>query len=210
MLSIERQFLFLHIPKTGGNSIQDLLRPLSDDRLVCLAPHQDGIERFELRSNRYRTQKHSTLAEYHREYGAELFDSLFRFTCTRNPWDRVVSFYFSPHRGRVQWTREDFLRFIPTVPATREYLALPGDAAPTLAVAARNVHRILRFEHLQDDFNAVCSTIGIASQELPRRNRSEREGYRKYYDDETRALVTQRFRDEIEFFGYTFEHPDVP
>ncbi|MEP7302451.1 MAG: sulfotransferase family 2 domain-containing protein [Caldimonas sp.] len=204
MLSIDRRFLFLHIPKTGGNSIQDLLRPFSDDRIVRLAPHQDGVERFELRSDRYRTQKHSTLADYRHEYGAELFDRLFRFACARNPWDRVVSFYFSPHRGRVEWNRDDFLRFIPGVQPMRHYLALPGDDSATLAAAGRNVQRFLRFESLQADFDAVCADLGLAPMTLPQRNRSARGAYRDYYDDAARALVGERFGDEAAFFGYAF------
>jgi hypothetical protein len=36
-------------------------------------------------------------------------------------------------------------------------------------------------------------------------NRSNREHYSKYYDDELRELVRQRFAAEIERFGYRFE-----
>lgn len=204
MLSTERSFLYLHIPKTGGNSIQDALRSYSDDRLVSLAPHQDGVERFELRSDRYRTQKHSTLGDYLREYGPVLFDSLYRFSCARNPWDRVVSFYFSPHRGRVQWSRDDFLGFVPTVPPMQHYLALPGDGAPTLDAAVKNVHRLLRFERLQADFDEVCALLDIKPILLPHRNRSTRRNYRDYYDDASRALVGERFHDEVRLFEYAY------
>jgi hypothetical protein len=204
MLSITHQFLFLHIPKTGGNSIQDLLRPFSEDRVVCLAPHQDGLERFELRSERFRTEKHSTLADYAREYGPELFASLRRFTCARNPWDRVLSYFFSPHRGTVAWQPDEFRRFIPTVLPMRHYLALPGDRSAGLAVAAGHVHRVLRFEHLQQDFDSMCKLLGIPPQPLPRRNRSEHAAYRDYYDAATRAMVEQQFGDEAALFGYAF------
>ncbi|PYL57175.1 MAG: sulfotransferase, partial [Verrucomicrobia bacterium] len=40
---------------------------------------------------------------------------------------------------------------------------------------------------------------------LPRYNRSTREHYSKYYDDELRKLVRKRFAREIERFGYAFE-----
>lgn len=204
MLSTTHRFLFLHIPKTGGNSVQDALRPWSDDQIVSLAPHQDGVERFEVRSGRYKTQKHSVLADYRREYGAQLFDGLFRFTCVRNPWERVVSFYFSPHRGTVDWSPQAFQAFVATVPPMRHYLALPGDAAPTLAAAVANVHRVLRFERLQDDFSAVCATLGLPALTLAHRNRSSHADYRDYYDAATRALVAERFGDEAQVFGYAF------
>jgi Sulfotransferase family len=108
MLSTDRKFLFVHIPKTGGNSIQNVIRSYFDDQVVCITPYLDGVERFEVRSARFNTHKRSTLADYLREYGSQLFASLFKFTCVRNPWDRAVSFYFSPHRGKVVWEREDF------------------------------------------------------------------------------------------------------
>lgn len=204
MLSTERRFLFVHIPKTGGNSIQDVLRPLSDDQVVSIAPYQDGIERFELRSGRYRTHKHSTLEDYRREYGADLFGSLLRFTCVRNPWDRVVSHYFSPHRGPVQWERQGFMQFIPEVRPVADYLRLADDAESGLDAVLRNVHRVLRFERLQADFDALCDMLGLPRQVLPQRNRSVREDYSRYFDDESRDLVGHCFREEIEAFEYTF------
>ena len=210
MLSTTHRFLFLHVPKTGGNSVQDALRDCSDDRFVTLASHQDGVERFELRSDRYDTQKHSTLAGYRAQYGAPLFDSLFRFSCVRNPWDRVLSYYFSPHRGRVAWSPAAFRAFIPTVQPLRHYVALPGDGRPALARAATHVHRWMRFETLQEDFETVCAQVGLTPRPLAHRNGSFSSGsrpWRDYYDAHTRALVESLFGDEAQVFGYRFLAP---
>jgi hypothetical protein len=108
LISLAHNFLFVHIPKTVGNSIQNVLRTYSEDKIVRLAPHQDGIERFEVRSDKFNIHKHSTLQDYRAELGDEVFQRLFKFTSVRNPWDRMVSFYFSPHRGPVSWNREQF------------------------------------------------------------------------------------------------------
>ena len=40
---------------------------------------------------------------------------------------------------------------------------------------------------------------------MPEYNRSSREHYLKYYDDELQALVRKRFAPEIERFGYAFD-----
>ena len=68
-----------------------------------------------------------------------------------------------------------------------------------------NVDCIMRFENLADDFRAVCNTIGIPPPALPRYNRSSRDHYSKYYDDELREFVRARFAAEIERFNYRFE-----
>jgi len=51
MISLKYGFIFIHIPKTAGNSIQNVLKLYSEDKIVCTAPYQDGVERFELRSD---------------------------------------------------------------------------------------------------------------------------------------------------------------
>ena len=69
MISFQKCFLFVHIPKTAGNSIQSVLRDYSEDQLIALRNEQDGIERFGLRNPKYKIKKHSTLGEYHDALG---------------------------------------------------------------------------------------------------------------------------------------------
>jgi hypothetical protein len=69
----------------------------------------------------------------------------------------------------------------------------------------KNVDRIIRFEDIEEDFRAVCADLGLSAEPLPRYNRSVREHYSKYYDDELRALVAKRFAPEITRFGYSFD-----
>lgn len=201
MISLQKRFLFVHIPKTAGNSIQSVLRDYSEDELVALRKEQDGIERFGLRNPNYKVKKHSTLSEYYDALGDEQFRKLYKFTCIRNPWDRMVSYYFTPTQNPETWNRKKFRETISKAVSVADYLRLDSHEADPFA----NVNCIMRFENLADDFRAVCAGIGISPPALPQYNRSTREHYSKYYDDELRELVHTRFAAEIERFGYTFE-----
>jgi hypothetical protein len=206
LVSLKHRFLFIHVPKTGGNSIQDVLRLYSEDQIVRLTPLQDGIERFEVRNPNYSYQKHSSLKEYAAMLDPHLFASLYKFTCIRNPWERMISFYFSPHRQVTRWNRDDFIRFIEEVPPMLSYLDqressfTDSSSAPSLGV-----HRVLRFERLQDDFNLVCDDLGIKRQMLPHRNASPRRHLSEYYDPTLIELVARRCAADIEYFGFRFE-----
>ncbi len=204
MLSTNHRFLYIHVPKTAGNAVQSVLAPKSDDRIAILAPHQDGRERFELRSDRYSTHKHSTLADYRREYGPAMIAGLFKFTCIRNPWERAVSFWFSPHRGQVEWDREGFVAFLGTIAPLAAFLS-PDAAAPLpLPSCIGNVDLVMRYETLEADFSEACRRVGIAPQALPVRNRSARRPYREYYDADLVEKVREHFHEEIAYFGYRF------
>jgi Sulfotransferase family len=201
MISFQKRFLFVHIPKTAGNSIQSVLRDYAEDELVALRSEQDGVERFGLRNPKYKIKKHSTLAEYRSALGETQFGNLYRFTCVRNPWDRMVSYYFTPTQKAEAWDRKKFRKVISRAVSVADYLRLDkGEADPF-----GNVDYVMRFENLADDFRTVCAALDISPIILPQYNRSNREHYSRYYDDELRALVGERFAAEIEHFGYVFK-----
>jgi sulfotransferase famil protein len=201
MISFQKRFLFVHIPKTGGNSIQTILRHYSEDEIVALRADQDGIERFGLRNPNYKIKKHSTLAEYRAALGEARFRDLYKFTCVRNPWDRMVSYYFGTAQLVETWDRKEFRKLILRTLSVRDYLQLDKGEADSFG----NVDYIMRFENLVDDFRAVCTRLAIADVPLPRYNRSNREHYSKYYDAELCELIRKRFASEIDRFGYAFE-----
>jgi hypothetical protein len=205
MLSTTHNFLFVHVPKTGGNAIQDALRQYSEDAIVCLESHHDGVDRFEVRSPKYKTVKHSTLADYQCEYGGQLMTKLFKFSAVRNTWDRCMSHYFSPHRGPVTWKKTDFIRFIELeVNPIRYYLAKDaGTASLRDAVAA--IDFLIRYESLQEDFDNVCKQLALPDLHLHFRNVSLEADHRRHYDRDLRSLVAEKFSEEIGYFGYRFE-----
>lgn len=216
MISHQKNFLFVHIPKTGGNSIQTLLKEHSEDVVTCHTPNQDGIERFGITNPDYNLRKHSPLSEYHAALPREMFNRLFKFATIRNPWDMMVSFYFSPNLGNNEWDREKFLLMLQDTPTLRYYIEVPSLFQKTMAKIGvrcapgnkpldRFLDALMRFEHLEEDFKSVCEKIEIPHTPLPVRNKSEREHYSVYYDQELIDLVQQKFSEEIKLGRYQFE-----
>src|SRR6266852_1175264 len=101
----------------------------------------------------------------------------------------------------VEWALKAFRNIISKALSVADYLRLDrGEDDPF-----RNVDHIMRFENLAEDFSALSGTLGLRAVRLPQYNRSNREHYSKYYNDELRELVRKRFASEIERFGYTFD-----
>ncbi|NQS99523.1 MAG: sulfotransferase family 2 domain-containing protein, partial [Candidatus Omnitrophica bacterium] len=197
MISIQKQFLFIHVPKTGGNSIQNILRDYSEDDIVVLYKHQDGFERFEVRNSKYNIKKHSTISHYKSVLDFDIYRSLFKFATIRNPWDMMISFYFSPHRGVTEWDRDNFLALMNTVPNLRKFIceeSLIDRVLKKLGAQKYTVKKqldadidfVMKFERIEQDFKVICEKLDIPHSPLPKRNASTRTHYSKYYDDELR------------------------
>lgn len=188
MVSLRRRFLFVHVPKTGGNSIQSVLAPYADDKVV-ISGHQDGRERFEV-SGPYTPKKHATMADYAKRLSAEQLAGLFKFACVRDPFTRAMSFYFSPNRWYRQrdgawqqeqavWSREAFVAALAKLPPMIDYLGGMADD-------------VIRFESFAADARRVLRRLEIAA-DLPHLNAGPVRDYSDYYDAELKGLVRARY-----------------
>ncbi len=66
---------------------------------------------------------------------------------------------------------------------------------------------VIRYEHLDADYETVCGKIGIPYEPLPSlktKTRTKRE-YADFYDKELQEWVAKHYATEIDTFGYTFE-----
>lgn len=204
MLSLSQKFLFIHTPKTGGNSIQNILMPYSEDKIVAQA-EQDGRERFEVRG-RFTRHKHATLADYHERMPPALFADCFKFCAVRNPWSRAISFYFTPRRWMKRgltpyWSRDEFLALLPQLQSMVDYLKIGGQV--------HAMDGLIRLERLGEQLPQVLERVGVAvdCSQLPHLNRSLAGDHRSYFeaDPDLVDLVAERYREDIDYFGYSFD-----
>lgn len=203
MIGIRHQFIFVHIPKTAGNAMQNILSAYSEDTIVS-SGNKDGVHQFGLYSP-HGTAKHSTLTDYFFALGAELFWPKLKFTCIRNPWDRAISFYFSPHNKNHSWNRNEFIRMLDKIHPMTTFLHLPTHVENIKP--DQNINFIIRYEDLHKGFSKLCDILGIAKKDLPVLNKGSRQSYLEYYDSELIQIVAERFREDIEIFDYEFNPP---
>jgi hypothetical protein len=211
ILSYSSSFLFLHIEKAAGSSMQQALRPIANvqqnshlrRRLALLGPlnRMGGLYRA------VQFGEHVTANDVRRCLPADVYGSLYKFAFVRNPWDRLVSRYAhllrSKDRHRHNFISrlekfEDFLQWEMRRDSANQY--------PYVTDAAGNqiVDFVGHYETLAVDFAKVCAQLKI-QVELPHVNVSEHRDYRTYYTPETRAFVAKRLRRDIEMFGYEFD-----
>ena len=199
MISEQNKFIFIHTAKTGGNSMHFALKDHIDDEL-----HGTGSN-LGAKNTKYNTYKHSNIRQYIERIPPELYKDCFRFSTIRNPWDRCISFYFSPHRGYPsRFDRNNFLRMLHSQVFTfRTYVCV--NQTPYETPLDSDMDYIMRFESLQDDFDIVCGKIGLPKIKLPSMNKSRHTHYSHYYDDDLVDIVAAKYHEEIVYGGYTFE-----
>lgn len=211
LISYTHQFIFVHVDRTAGTSIQDALAPdrqrtnheVWRRRLIWLggANAVGGL----YRSIRFR--EHVTAATVKRCLPADVYAGMLKFAFVRNPWDRLVSRYsyllgkqeHPRHRLVSQMARfEDYLRWEIRRGKMHQH-SYVTDASGHLIV-----DYIGRFEHLQADVAEVCRQLGLSVQ-LPHTNVSSHQDYRNYYTQQTQGWVAREFQRDIELFGYSFD-----
>lgn len=82
------------------------------------------------------------------------------------------------------------------------------DPGPSTSPFVQGTDHVMRFERLQSEFDKVLAAVGVdRSIRIPRINvTTDREGrdYRTYYTRRARRVVAERFKAELDRFGYTF------
>jgi hypothetical protein len=86
---------------------------------------------------------------------------------------------------------------------------LPLDANLYFNVNDLLVDQVHQFSNFTTSLNTICTDLKIPfSGEIPREKygiKSDRKPYQDYYDEETKAKVTEMFAREIRTFKYSFD-----
>lgn len=190
----ELQCIFVHIPKTAGVS-------------VCRALFGNLAG------------SHRTIYEYSLIFNKKLFNTYYKFTFVRNPWDRLLSAYLflkegGLHNNDALWAAKELQQFktfdefvknwvnktnigkgIHFVPQYK-FITIGGKIA---------VNDVYKMENINRDFQRICKKLNI-HRDLPilNKTKSKTGDYKKYYNKETRNIVGKVYEKDVEIFKYEF------
>ena len=181
-------FSFIHINKTGGSSIEKAL-------------HVPLI--------------HETALTFCERIGKQRWDQRFSFAIIRNPWDRAVSqFHYRQMTGQTglgnnplgfkEWLKQVYIQRSPDYMDDKKMFLTQAEWVCD-EEGRIMVDYIGRFENLQESWDYICVQLQQTRTLLPHVKKSTRGNYRDYYDDESREIIEDYFRQDLKLFGYTFE-----
>lgn len=194
--------VYIHIPKTGGTSIEEALGMKTTDGQFWGRRHDVDASK--------QHYSHTEMLNVR----SDILD-WFTFVSIRNPWDRVLSGW----AHHPKWKNEvgSFDNFISLMKENVFELGnlywLDGYVTPQthFIPKIRDFH-VLRFESLQKDFAEMCKNYsefsGIDNQLPILEGRQVATGvgknYRDYYSNNQKILIEKLFEEEIELFKYKF------
>jgi hypothetical protein len=218
VISTDPHFLFIHIPKTAGTSVEEAL--------YC---YQDF---------KYRTSPHAIAKQYKDYFPPEDYEKFFKFAFVRNPYDLVFStwkFFVKNHEIRMEfkeWVKWRYNRepIMSKLNCYDDNSHIPESNRVNQLGTSYYVNRppqvmffmddngdllidyIGRFENVENDFYEIVSHLNLEDVYLPHTNKSGNEfmvnDYRHFYDEETKEIVRKNHLFDLEFFGYEFDNPN--
>jgi hypothetical protein len=211
MISHKHCCIFIHIPKCGGTSLEQVIWP---------EPRQEAdlwmgfVDKYH---NKYQTGglQHLFARQVLQEVGEQTFRSYFKFSIIRNPWDKAVSQFIYMQQ------RDDLREFIGLKKSDSFKIYLEKIKRKTHVQWEKQYRFILndhgelmvdflgRFENIRQDSDYIFSSLNIRAN-LPHVNATLHKRYSSYYDTETVEMIAEFYAEDIHLFNYKFEdHKDV-
>jgi len=191
--SDEKGIVFLHVPKTGGTAVVRFfnIRSLHDwNPEVRPSP------------------QHLTCEMLRKKIGNKKYEDYYKFAFVRNPWARILSSYFWRQTLPKKRPVLPFPDFVETarqaVTKRRFYDQDFSDHFIPQVEYTVDVDDIFRFEEFDKSIKVLAAKLGIETEPVPPRKPKPHDRYWTYYDNQTRSVIAEIYREEIEQFDYRY------
>jgi hypothetical protein len=219
VISEKYKCIFVHIPKTAGTSIEKLLGHF-DELEYGVQDHRTVREMESIRSSDLLSigKREGVIPalrdlrgflRYPSRMNQQEFAEYFKFAFVRNPWARVHSWYRSV-------TRDEYFQRTRKISADCTFdnflieHAWHSELRPQLAWLKNRrgeigVDYVAQFENITEEIKIIGAKLNLPSDELPHLLKREPTDYRQDYTAKSIRLVSERYAEEIEMFGYSFD-----
>jgi len=150
-------------------------------------------------------RQHMDAASVRAKVGKDVWESYYKFSVERNPWDRAVSnFHWKAFRIDRDMTFREFVLggHALTLPRNFDIYSIRG---------IPQADRVLDYHNLNKELPSLFDELGLPGEavDLMQTTRAKGQfrpdtGYRDYYDHDTQKVIGLQFAQEAEFMGYSF------
>jgi hypothetical protein len=197
--------LHIHIPKTGGTSVQTYFSsiykiPLNNKSLFFFINDNEKIKHNLQIDSSLQHISYVTMVKY-KDYFNINFENIQMITVVRNPYDRIVSALFFIKRIHTNSTKEDVFREINlflssklvdnhNLPQYRFIIDETGEIVPNI--------KILRTETLNADMHA----LGYTDFDTRTNVNHHKTDYYSYLNNESIQLINEVYDEDFKRFNY--------
>ena len=228
MKSDALKVVFVHIPKCGGTSVENILfehaeRTPEHFWMGALNTprnrYLDAVSRIVRRApptvivNRYQTGglQHLTALQMRHAMGRETFESYYRFAVVRHPLRRSLSQYRYMRKrpdlmGWIGMTAQDSFRVYLEKTYQRAHVQWhPQIGFVNDYLGNRLVHDVIKLEDIDTQMAGVFERIGLPPREIPHLNKSAPSGSKHQFSTAEREIVWELYKEDFEVFGYDID-----
>ncbi len=220
IISHKKKFIFIHIPKTAGSSVTNILNPYGRfvDRIVYKYWITQKIlfksfSFFKLGNAIEKLtgfHKHAYSSTVKDRISDSIFESYYKFAFVRNPYDWLTSLYFyikehPEHYLHQKVNNLDFEKFI--MYQIHENNLVTQSRYVCNSDGKLLVNYTAKFEMLQEECNYLSKTLNIKREQIPVINKTKIRN-KQYKDLFTPAIykeVNNHFHMDFVLFGYEKE-----
>ena len=215
LVSHRNNFIYTKTVKTAGTSVESYYEPycMPEGKWTfspCREPHVSDAGVIGYRGSESGGKEwfnHMPAADIRNKGGDDIWNEYFKFCVIRNPFDKLVSYFFFLERQRSTAPKEAGKR----VERFREWIAKGVSAIDRdkyLIDGEICVDYFIRFEDLEQGIKQVCDRVNVPfePERLPKLKAGLRDSsipLSAFYDEKTTLLVAQAYQFELDMFGYT-------
>ena len=210
VISKKNKLIFFHIPKNAGTSVSNLL--LKDEnfyypwvilsKILRKFKKTDNFFFDNFQKKIYLFTSHETVKTIEKKISSEIYDNFFKFAVVRNPYSRFVSRY--NYMKLTNTLKElNFSEFL----KKHVKLSLIADQQYKFLLNKNGkigVNKIIKFENINEEMTEFSKVNNLKLSKFKKLNISTTENYKDYYDTNTKKIVEDFCKEDLEFFNYSF------